>query len=183
MNYIILDLEATCWNPESVQYQQEIIEIGACWINSFLEMKKTLIAIILSSFLITGGFAQDLKKANVPEMVKSALLKKFPESTKFKISWEKEKGNYEANWGGKSGEDNSAKFAPTGIFLEIVKAIPTRQLPANALAYIKKNMPNAKIMEAGFVTDANGTVTYEAEMKGQLKELVFDKNGNFLKKD
>ena len=146
-------------------------------------MKKILIAIMLSSFLMVGAFAQDLKTANVPVGVKSAFLKKFPESSKFKISWEKEKGNYEANWGGKSGEDNSAKFTPAGNFLEIVKAIPVSQLPATALAYINKNMPNAKILEVGFVTDASGTVTYEAELKGQLKELVFDKDGNFLTKD
>ncbi len=35
-------------------------------------------------------------------------------------------------------------------------------------------------MEAGLVTDASGTVTYEAEIKGG-KELVFDKDGNFIK--
>ncbi len=84
-----------------------------------------------------------------------------------------------ANWGGKSGEDNSALFTPTGTFIEIVKAISINQLPAKALAYIKKNKPNVKIMEAGLVTDANGTVTYEAEIKGG-KELVFDKDGNFI---
>src|SRR5665213_1424733 len=39
------------------------------------------------------------------------------------VSWEKEKGNYEANWGGKSGEDHSAQFTPSGEFLEI--AFPT----------------------------------------------------------
>lgn len=50
MNYIILDLEATCWNPESVQYPQEIIEIGACWINSFLEIKKSFTRIVRPVF-------------------------------------------------------------------------------------------------------------------------------------
>ena len=34
-------------------------------------------------------------------------------------------------------------------------------------------------MKAGLVTDASGTVTYEAEMKGG-KELEFDKDGNFI---
>lgn len=36
MAYIIIDLEATCWNPNSVQYEQEIIEIGAVYLDSFL---------------------------------------------------------------------------------------------------------------------------------------------------
>ena len=142
-------------------------------------MKKYLTTIIIFFFLIAVTHAQELKTANVPKEIRSAFLAKYPQSTKFKVSWEKEKGNYEANWGGKSGEDNSALFTPTGSFIEIVKAISINQLPDNALAYIKKN--NVKITEAGLVTDAGRTVTYEAEMKGG-KELVFDKNGNFIKK-
>lgn len=142
-------------------------------------MKKYLATIMLSSFLIVGAYAQDLKTADVPKVVTSAFLAKYPESSKLKVSWEKEKANYEANWGGKSGEDNSALFTPTGAFIELVKAIAINQLPTKALAYIKTN--NVKITEAGLVTDASGTVTYEAEMKGG-KELVFDKDGNFIKK-
>ncbi len=41
MKYIILDLEATCWSPESMQFQQEIIEIGACEVNLYREITKT----------------------------------------------------------------------------------------------------------------------------------------------
>lgn len=144
-------------------------------------MKKYLTAILVSSFITVGGYAQDLKTANVPDVVRDTFLKKFPQSNEFKVTWEKEKGNYEANWGGKSGEDNSVKMTPAGTFIEIVKAIPSSKLPANASAYLKKTMPKSKILEVGLVTDANGTVTYEAELKGQKKEVVFDKDGNYLK--
>lgn len=34
MNYIILDLEATCWNDKGVKRQNEIIEIGALKLNA-----------------------------------------------------------------------------------------------------------------------------------------------------
>lgn len=34
MNYIILDLEATCWKDRSIKKQNEIIEIGAVKVNS-----------------------------------------------------------------------------------------------------------------------------------------------------
>lgn len=142
-------------------------------------MKKILATIIFSSFFLAGGYAQDLKKASVPKVVKEAFLAKYPECTKFKVSWEKEKTNYEGNWGGKSGEDNTVLFTPKGIFVEQVKAIAIKELPEKALAYIKKN--KAKIIEAGLVTDAKGTVSYEAEMRGG-KELVFDNEGNFLRK-
>ena len=143
-------------------------------------MKKYLTTIMISSFLFVSAYAQDLKTVNVPKVVTSAFLARYPASGKLKVAWEKEKANYEANWGGKSGEDNSALFTPTGTFIELVKAISINKLPAKALAYIKTNRANVKIMEAGLVTDASGTITYEAEMKGG-KELIFDKEGNFIK--
>ncbi len=142
-------------------------------------MKKLLATIVLSTLFMTGAFAQDLKKADVPENVKSALLQKYPETAKAKVSWENEKGNFEANWGGKSGEDNSAMFTPSANFLEIVKAISTSKLPASVLTYVKEHEHGAKIKEAAYVTDSKGIVTYEAEIKG--KELIFDKQGKFLK--
>ena len=142
-------------------------------------MKKYMVVIMLFGLFISNVNAQDLKTAKVPKNVKSALSKKFPKTSRGKISWEKEKGNYEANWGGKSGEDNSAIFTPEGIFIEIVKAIHVNKLPAAALTYVKEHEKGSKINEAGLVTDAKGTITYEAEIKG--KELVFDKNGMFLR--
>lgn len=142
-------------------------------------MKKVFVlaAIILA---VTGSLtAQDLKAKDVPAVVKDALIRKYPEAAK--VSWEKEKGNYEANWGGKSGEDNSVMFTPTGTFIEIVKAIPVSDLPKSIAAYIKAHYNGAKIKEAGKVIDASGKTMYEAEIKG--KDLIFDEKGNFLKKD
>lgn len=123
--------------------------------------------------------AQDLKTSGVPAGVKSALAKKYPEATK--VNWEKEKGNYEANWGGKSGEDNSVVFTPAGVFVEIVKAIPISTLPKSVAPYVKAHYKGAKIKEAGKVTDAAGKTMYEAEIKGG--DLIFDENGTFIKKD
>ena len=97
------------------------------------------------------------------------------------MNWEKEKGNYEANWGGKSGEENSVVFTPAGVFVEIVKAIPISTLPKSVAPYVKAHYKGAKIKEAGKVTDAAGKTMYEAEIKGG--DLIFDENGTFIKKD
>jgi|SRR6185312_8363979 len=131
------------------------------------------------AFLLTGSAVngQDLKNKDVPAVVKSALQKNYPQAKN--VSWEKEKGNYEANWGGKSGEDNSVQFTPAGAFIEIVRAIPVTDLPKSAIDYIHKNYRGAKITEAGKVTDALGKLSYEAEVHG--KDILFDENGNFLK--
>ncbi|MES2426121.1 MAG: PepSY-like domain-containing protein [Bacteroidota bacterium] len=141
-------------------------------------MKKTLFAVI--ALAITGNvMAQDLKSSAVPQVVKTALMAKYPQATK--VSWEKEKGNYEANWGGKSGEDNSVVFTPAGAFGEIVKAIPISSLPAAVAPYVAAHYKGSKIKEAGKVTDAAGKTMYEAEIKGG--DLIFDEKGSFIKKD
>ncbi len=143
-------------------------------------MKKVISLAAILFTLSTATFAQEKAEGNehinVPGKVKSALMQKYPEAKN--VGWEKENGNYEANWGGKSGEDNSVQFTPAGNFIEIVKAIPVSQLPANTIAYVKEHY-NVKITEAGKVTDAKGNTSYEAEVKG--RDIVFDQNGNFVK--
>ncbi|CAN5241707.1 hypothetical protein BH11BAC5_BH11BAC5_07840 [soil metagenome] len=145
-------------------------------------MKKTLSLAAILFALGTGAFAQNEKGENkvkmvVPATVKTALLKKYPEASK--VTWEKEKGNYEANWGGKSGEDNSVQFTPAGEFIEMVKAIPVTELPSAVISYVKEHYKGAKITEAGHVTDAAGKTTYEAEVN--KKDIIFDEQGNFVK--
>jgi hypothetical protein len=136
-------------------------------------------ALIVLTLLSNRGAAQKLKPADVPAAVKTTLASKYPAATA--VTWEKEKGNFEANWGGKSKEDNSVVFSPDGKFIEQVVAIPVSSLPAAIPAYVKQHYPGAKITEAGKVTDAAGKTGYEAEVKG--KDLVFDEAGNFLKID
>lgn len=141
-------------------------------------MKNQLLFTVVLAVAGSTVKAQDIKAKDVPAAVKSALALRYPEATK--VGWEKEKGNYEANWGGKSGEDNSVQFTPAGTFIEIVKAIPVSTLPAAIAPYVKANY-HSKITEAGKVTDAAGKTMYEVEVKG--KDLIFDENGSFLKKD
>ncbi|MDE3143202.1 MAG: PepSY-like domain-containing protein, partial [Bacteroidota bacterium] len=110
-------------------------------------MKKMILSVLLLVGIITTKvIAQDLKEKDVPTAVKVAFAKKYPEAKK--VSWEKEKGNFEANWGGKSGEDNSVVFTPAADFVEIVVAIPINQIPAGIAPYVAKHYNNAKIKEA-----------------------------------
>jgi hypothetical protein len=139
-------------------------------------MKKILITVALATAVFTTAiFAQG--HINIPKAVKEAFAKKFPEAKN--VTWETEKGNYEANWGGKSGEDNSVLYTPSGKFLEAGKAIAINQLPAPAVSYVKSHYKGASITEAMQVTNANGKVTYEAEVHG--KDIVFDEHGNLVK--
>ena len=145
-------------------------------------MKKNLLfagLLLIAAGSVANG--QDIKAKDVPTKVKAALIQKYPQSTRSKVSWEKEKGNFEANWGGKSGEDNSAVFTPAAEFVELVVSIPISQLPATVAPYVKAHYKKT-VAEAGKVTDASGKHFFEAEVKGE-RDLIFDENGKFVKAD
>jgi len=148
-------------------------------------MKKVLGFVGVMLALNTASFAQEneggQQKINVPAVVKKANLEKYPESKTYKVTWEKEKGNYEANWGGKDGEANSVQYTPSGQFIEIVKAIPVKDLPKGVLTYAKEHYKTTKFGDVGRATDANGKVAYEVEIQG--KDVIFDENGNFVKEE
>lgn len=80
MKYIILDLEATCWENKILQNRNEIIEIGALQINEsgeteseFSEFVKPKLNPILSEFCkkLTSIKQEDVDKADLfPEVLK-----------------------------------------------------------------------------------------------------------------
>ncbi|MDE3185129.1 MAG: PepSY-like domain-containing protein [Bacteroidota bacterium] len=148
-------------------------------------MKKILGLTAILFALSSATFAQENEGGNehinVPAVVKNANMKKYPESKTHHITWEKENGNYEANWGGKDGEANSVQYTPVGNFIEIVKAIPVSQLPKSAASYIKEHYKSAKFGDVGKVLDARGKTSYEVEING--KDKIFDANGNFVKSE
>jgi len=142
-------------------------------------MKKIILTCVAAGCLLYSEtvMAQKVKTSAVPAAAKGALAKKYPAATK--VTWEKEEGNFEANWGGKEGEDMSVQFTPAGVFVEQVEAMPVSALPAGVATYVKAHYKGAKITEAGKVTDAKGVITYEAEVKG--KDVIFDAKGSFVK--
>lgn len=145
---------------------------------------RKIITILVCLFTFNGNARaqekdgdKEPKGITVPLSVKTAFSQKYPAATK--VTWEKEKNNYEANWGGKSGEDNSVQFTPSGTFIEALQVIPVSLLPTALIIYVRQHYNGAKITEAGRVTNANGKITYEAEVK--KKDIVFDEKGNFIK--
>ena len=148
-------------------------------------MKKVLGFTAIMLALSATTFAQENEgghqKINVPAVVKKANMQKYPESKNYKVTWEKEKGNSEANWGGKDGEANSVQYTPSGQFIEMVKAIPTKELPKGVEAYAKEHYKTTKFGDVGRATDANGKTSYEVEIHG--KDVIFDENGNFVKEE
>lgn len=67
----------------------------------------------------------------------------------------------------------------SGNIIETEEEISVKKLPAKALAYIKQNYKNIKIKEAAIITDAQGIVTFEAQVTSI--DLIFDKQGTYIK--
>lgn len=138
-------------------------------------MKKS---IMLVAFVVVAslGFAQKMKSAEVPAVVKDAFQKQYP--TANDVKWDKEKGNYEASFD-LNKVDNSVLIDGNGKILETEVEIEISELPKGVSEYVKAQYKGMSIKEAAKITDAAGVITYEAEVKGM--DLIFDRTGKFLK--
>lgn len=142
-------------------------------------MKKSILATSLA--LIIGGgalFAQQKEKkmkTEVPTTVLIAFHKDYPQVKN--VDWDAEDGVYEADFK-LNKQEISVTYSANGQKQETETEIQVNQLPPNAKAYILKNNLG-KIKEAAKIVNADGTITYEAEVK--KGDVMFDQNGNFLK--
>ena len=142
---------------------------------------KKLILIASSLCLINAAKAQNLKEAQVPELVKQSFSKVYPN---IKVdAWEKEAANYEAEFH-LNNVESSALFSEHGNFIELEQEIVLTDLPKAAIDYCHLNYKKYKLNEAAIITDVYKKASYEIELKkGKEKfDLLFDEKGNFIKK-
>lgn len=123
-------------------------------------MKRSLTLVAIGA-ICSCGFSQTIKEKDVPVLVVQAFQKDF---TGVKVKkWEKEGANYEVDFELNKIE-NSAVYDAVGKRIEHEIEIQPSELPNFVLAYFEKNLPGKKIKEASKITDADGTVTYEAKV-------------------
>jgi hypothetical protein len=151
-----------------------------------MKMKKHLILLVIAGNVIGSAFAQKKekeaddnkgKKITVPAMVKQAFARQHAGTV---AKWEKEDGKYEAAFKDR-GHEMSVLYEANGAVAETEIQVNVKELPAAAINYVRTNYKDAKIKEASKITKADGTVNYEAEVKGE--DLVFDSKGNFIRKE
>ena len=144
-------------------------------------MKTRLFTLLLIVVFSLGACAQ---KVVVPDAVMKAFSEKY--STVTKVSWEAEDGNFEAEFN-LDGIEQSVVYRADGKWIETEVEVKTANLPAAIHEYIKANYEGAELEEAEKVETAEGKVFYEVEVEIEklFKEtefdLLFDKNGKFLK--
>ena len=112
---------------------------------------------------------------NIPTIVKDSFAKAYPG---VQAKWDKEGSKYEASFK-KDQSDMSVLYNTKGMAEETEMDMKVEMLPAAVKAALAKDYKNIKIAEAAKITKADGTVMYEAEMKG--KDYLFMPNGKFVK--
>ncbi len=138
-------------------------------------MKKLLLVITIAT-IATQVQAQKMKTKEVPLAVSKAFAKSHP--TTKDVDWSKDGNNYEVEYD-VNKIDMSITYTPTGNVIETEMEINASSLPNGVMEYVKTNYKEDEVKEASKITDANGVVTYEAEVKGM--DLIFDSKGKYLK--
>jgi hypothetical protein len=134
-------------------------------------MKKILL--IALGFLATVSYAQ--QKTEIPATVLKKFETMFPGAKIDK--WEKKKYGYRVSYE-LNKIDTKAKFDSTGNLVEKKEKLKATDLPKAAQDYITSKHTGMKAEKVARLTDAKGTVTFEAELKD--RDIVFDASGNFV---
>ena len=136
-------------------------------------MKKLFLSLAIVAICAISAFA--FGGDNTPAAVKTKFASDYP--TVKKVKWDNEDGNYEAHFE-LNDVETSVLYDATGKKLETEVEIEVSALPKGVMEYVNKNYPKEKVKETAKITDGNGTVTYEAEVKAG--DLIFDASGKFL---
>lgn len=140
-------------------------------------MNRLLVPAILAACCSIAQ-AQVLKEGDVPAVVQAKFSSLF--KVKANVKWEKEKSSYEATFK-QDKMEVSVLFDVTGGILQTEKEILISALPKAVSEYVIRNMGNKKITEAAEITDAQGRITYEAEV--EKTDYLFDEKGKFIDKE
>jgi hypothetical protein len=134
--------------------------------------------LVLAIFL----FPIALSAQDIPSNVKQKATELYPNATN--VKWDVEgKGQYEASLTD-NGIDMSLLFDDNANLLATETKMNVDQLPRNVRDYVAANYSGMDITEAAKIVDSKGVTTYEAEVYDgkKHKDVLFDKNGNPLKK-
>jgi len=142
-------------------------------------MLKNII-IIFIAFLITYSLQAQEKKTNViPDKLKEAVTKLYPNANE--IKWNKEGKNFEAEFLN-NGVKTSVNLDNDGNIVETETAIKRADFPNGVIDFIKKHYKGYTITEKTKIVNSQGVKTYEVEItKNKIKkDLHFDNNGNLI---
>ena len=116
-------------------------------------------------------------KVNIPENVKVKVASLYPNVSP---EWEMEDANYEASFT-QDNVETSVILSPDGNILQTETKWDVASLPPAVNDYVASQLGGKKIDAAEKIVDANGMVSYEAEV--DHTDYLFDEIGNFKSKE
>lgn len=136
---------------------------------------KKLFFLVLAATIFIGVQAQKCKAKDVPPPVIHAFQKEYPSAKK--IYWGKDSINYMVAFHtGKAPVAVTYNAEGKRVITEM--QMPVEDLPPVIVDYVQKNYPGEIFKNVVQVTDANGIVSYEVQVKDLA--LEFDAKGNFI---
>ncbi len=139
-------------------------------------MKKLILPVLL--ILAIGAYTSCYAQ-KVPDSVKMAFTKKFPQAKN--VKWGMENAHeYEAEFVN-NGQKLSANFKTNGTWVETEQDISVSDLPANITKNLKANYPDVELKGASHIWNPIGE-QYEiaAEVKEKNVEFVYSADGKLL---
>ena len=141
--------------------------------------KMTVLALMLGLFSLAACAKgkQPIAFQNLPEMVKSAVLKNYSDSLVQYVTWQKALGKDEYDFLMEDG--TKMQYFENGQLHKIkCKAgVPDALVPDPILRYVRETFPHATITEY-----KNDPWSQEVELNNEM-ELVFNRRGDFLRID
>lgn len=137
-----------------------------------------LAIVLLSAF----GFAQKIEQGKVPSAIVSNFEKDHPRAKD--IEWERDGDNYKVEFEiGDSKQDHISWYNSEGNLIKHKMEISYNQLPVKVAAKLESDFADFKTDDI-YKIDEGGKTKYKVELKNGKEELkvVFDENGNLLKK-
>lgn len=143
---------------------------------------KQIIVLLLITLTVSFVYAQKKGEVKVPEKVKDAVVKAYPEAKN--VKWEKEGDKFEANLNN-NNIPTSLVVTSDGKIVETEVTIEKTMLPKGVEELVSKNYKGYKITETAKIVDDKGVTTYEVQItKGKIhKDCLFDKEGKPLEKN
>ena len=133
-----------------------------------------------SFLLLCSLFAACNTSTDVPQAVKDAFAKKFPDAGS--VSWDMENTNeWEAEFQ-MNGMGYSANFSNDGKWKETEHKIEKKDVPKNVMSALMNVHPDAKI-KASEISETKSGRIYEFEIKAHEKtmEVAVDMDGRIKK--
>jgi hypothetical protein len=141
-------------------------------------MKKILLATLLTTGLVMGAFAQELKEADVPAVVKTSFKTAFPNAKD--VDWKMKEGKYKVDFD-IDGTDQIAAFGADGKMISKGMKIRVSELPSAVTSAVKSAYADREIKNV-YRVDKNGTINYLVKLEGNPDtKVLYTADGQVVK--